>query len=174
MFFSIRALGHFPQCIFPRFWYFFLLTAYPINSFFLWQYICLEFMFLIKHFSSQQQLSWSLKMWLFPVSISTILRKTKSFITIVQIVNPKKKKWCQTERLLKKVVAKVYPLPLIRTQMLTVGLKCIRNYFLVFYYHLSYTCGEIICWTCLLFLSLNPLDSQFGHFVLRTSLKELY
>lgn len=86
----------------------------------------------------------------------------------------KKKKWCQTERLLKKVVAKVYPLPLIRTQMLTVGLKCIRNYFLVFYYHLSYTCGEIICWTCLLFLSLNPLDSQFGHFVLRTSLKELY
>ena len=75
--------------------------------------------------------------------------------------------------MLKKIVSceSVSSTQLLRTQTLTMRSKCSKNYFFIF----LTTCHmpEFI-WLveCVLFF-LNSHDSQFGHFALRTYLKEL-
>ena len=93
--------------------------------------------------------------WKHDFFIRTILRKTNSFITIVQLINPNYhwKKWNQTVKgYSKKCHIGLHSTPLLRTQILTMGSKYSNNYFLKLYYHLSYTRVDLICWTCLVFL----------------------
>ena len=79
-------------------------------------------------------------MWHFQVSIATHVRKTNSFITIMQLINP-------NYPLLKQIVAKVYLLPLLRTTAKNIGWKCSKYYFLEFCYSLSHIWMEMIYWT---------------------------
>ena len=53
---------------------------------------------------------------------------------------------------LKNCIKGVSSTPLLKTQTLTRGSKCTKNYFLRFYYHLSHAWVGLICWTCFVFL----------------------
>ena len=79
----------------------------------------------------------------FSVSIATLVRET---ITTIHL-SLSLKNWNQTYKgfLKKKCYKGVLSTLLLRTQTIMMESKCSKNYFLGFYYHLSYTRVDLIC-----------------------------
>ena len=108
------------------------------------------------------------KGWFF-VSMSTKVKEKNFFNPIMQLINPNypwKSKVKQIKTIQEKMLQRytLYSITQTRTTRTTT--------FLDFFYHLSYTWVDFICFTCLPILSL--LEEHFGQSELRTSLKELY
>ena len=95
------------------------------------------------------------EMRLFLVSIATNVNETNSFNTIMKLINPNNHwRWTQTEEGYSKILLlDESSTSLLTTQTTTMVSKChIPQWKWV---------GENL-------FSLNPLDGQFGHFVIRT------
>ena len=128
------------------------------THFFHWKYVPITFRFLMKHFSLSNCCYDNWKSVLFPISMTTIVRETNYFITIMQLINPNYPwKNSQTD-VYSKNCGKCVPSTLLlsaQTLILTMGSKCCKNVkmsFLDFYYHSSYTLMDLICLTNLIFL----------------------
>ena len=147
--------------------------------------------------TSSSTLSWNviieyslsqLKKCFFHISMETIVRETKSFITIKLLIDPNYP-WQNGVKLIKTS-------PVLKTQTLVKRSKCSKNYcFWIFTLISLYTWVNLICLTCLIFLKSfwwlhctknrklriwshllekSLMEYQFGHFVLWVSSKKLY
>lgn len=112
-------------------------------------------------------------MQLFPVSVAIFARETNSFITNMHFINsyyPWKNVVKQLKPTPKNCHKGITSTPLLRSQTLVI-VKIQQNHFLGFYYLSGFDLLNMHAGTCSVFL--NLFDGQFGHFVLRTSIKSI-